>query len=80
MDLAFAVIGGFGVSASCEPRVTRDIDFGIAVSSDAEAEQLIFGLSRHGHADPTAVQQRKAQILLSTAAQAQQRPYLLVEM
>lgn len=40
----FALVGGFAVSARAEPRFTRDVDFAVAVESDAEAERVIADL------------------------------------
>jgi predicted nucleotidyltransferase len=45
---AFALVGGLAVSARTEPRFTRDLDFAIAVASDAEAESVVFALQGRG--------------------------------
>lgn len=45
--VAWAVIGGFAVSARTEPRFTRDVD--IAVADDAAAEGLIRSLLADGY-------------------------------
>lgn len=37
----FAVVGGLAVSARAEPRLTRDVDFAIAVANDSVAESII---------------------------------------
>jgi len=45
----FALIGGMAVSARCEPRLTRDIDLVVAVSSDAEAKAVVYRLQAKGY-------------------------------
>jgi predicted nucleotidyltransferase len=54
-----AVIGGLAVGARTEPRFTRDLDFAVAVASDAEAEQCIFSMRQLGYEITTALQQVK---------------------
>src|SRR5215472_6784291 len=39
--LRWALVGGFAVSARAEPRFTRDIDVAVAVSDDADSEDLV---------------------------------------
>lgn len=46
--LRYAVVGGVAVGIHSEPRVTRDLDFAISVTSDAEAERVVLGLQRSG--------------------------------
>ncbi len=41
----WALVGGLAVSARARPRFTNDIDLGVMVGSDAEAEALIFALA-----------------------------------
>jgi nucleotidyltransferase AbiEii toxin of type IV toxin-antitoxin system len=45
---AFAVVGGLAVSTRTEPRFTRDIDFAIAVESEEDAQQVVYGMQRAG--------------------------------
>ncbi len=47
--LAWALIGGFAVSARTEPRFTRDIDIAVAVNDDTAAEGLIRSLLTNGY-------------------------------
>lgn len=49
LDATWALIGGFAVSARAEPRFTRDVDIAVAVSDDAEAEELVRGLLADGY-------------------------------
>lgn len=53
----FALIGGLAVSVRTEPRFTRDADFAVAVSGDAEAETLIRGLRAQGYEVTALVEQ-----------------------
>lgn len=45
---AFALVGGFAISARTEPRFTRDVDLVVSVVDDAAAEALLDGLARLG--------------------------------
>jgi hypothetical protein len=38
---AFALVGGFAVSARTEPRFTRDVDLAVAVPDDHAAEAVL---------------------------------------
>lgn len=48
LEVSWAVVGGFAVSAWVEPRLTRDVDVAIAVDSDAEAESIVRNLGARG--------------------------------
>ena len=56
-DVDFALVGGLAVSVRTEPRFTRDADFAVAVSSDAEAEALIQRLRAIGYEVTALVEQ-----------------------
>lgn len=45
----FAVVGGLAASARGEARFTRDIDVVVAISTDEEAEALVFRLTQRGY-------------------------------
>lgn len=45
----FALVGGLAVSARAEPRFTRVVDLAVGVRDDAEAEALIYSLTRVGY-------------------------------
>lgn len=49
LGVEFALIGGLAVAYRAEPRPTRDIDLTVAVSSDAEAENLVRTLFGQGY-------------------------------
>ena len=40
----WTLVGGLAVSARTEPRFTKDLDFAVAVGSDAEAEEVVHRL------------------------------------
>jgi hypothetical protein len=46
---AWALVGGFAVSARAEPRFTRDVDIVVAVDDDPGAEALVRALLRDGY-------------------------------
>lgn len=49
IDAAWALIGGFAVSARAEPRFTRDVDVCVAVPDDGSAEQVARALVDRGY-------------------------------
>lgn len=57
---AFALVGGLAVSARALARFTKDIDFAVAVDSDAAAEQVVFTMQRSGYLIETVIQQRNS--------------------
>lgn len=61
-----ALVGGFAVSVRTAPRFTRDVDFAVAVSSDAEAEAMVRSLLAEGH-ELVAVVEQEARARLATA-------------
>lgn len=62
----FAMVGGFAVSARTVPRFTADLDFAVAVATDAQAEALIYRLSNAGFI-PETILERKEQNQIATA-------------
>jgi predicted nucleotidyltransferase len=71
----FALIGGLAVSVRTEPRFTRDADFAVAVSGDAEAEALVQRLHAAGYEIAALVEQdavgRLATVRLALAGDAE---------
>ena len=53
----WALVGGLAVSVHAEPRFTRDIDIGVAVPNDAEAEKLIRSLRHRGYRIKAVIEQ-----------------------
>jgi hypothetical protein len=47
-DVKYCIVGGFAVSYRAEPRLTRDIDITLSVTSDEEAEVIIRNISSTG--------------------------------
>jgi len=45
----WALVGGLAVSARTVPRFTKDLDFAVAVASDAEADGVVHGLQSRGY-------------------------------
>ncbi|MBK6514626.1 MAG: nucleotidyl transferase AbiEii/AbiGii toxin family protein [Polyangiaceae bacterium] len=60
-DLAvrWALVGGLAVSSHVEPRTTRDVDIAVDLSSDREAERLVFELTRRGYSVAATVEQKR---------------------
>src|SRR5262245_15354877 len=52
-----ALVGGLAVSVRTEPRFTRDLDFAVALNSDAEAEQYVLLLRQAGYQLAAALEQ-----------------------
>lgn len=63
--LKMAIVGGVAISARTEPRFTKDLDFAVAVASDADAEQCVFTMRQLGYEITAALEQVK-QTRLST--------------
>lgn len=58
LGVRHALVGGLAVSARAEPRTTRDIDFAVAVKTDAEAEQVVHALTHRGYAVQAVLEQQ----------------------
>jgi predicted nucleotidyltransferase len=75
LDVDFALVGGLAVSVRTEPRFTRDADFAVAVTSDAEAEALIRDLRALGYEVEALLEQeavgRLATVRLTIAGDAE---------
>ena len=54
---AFALIGGFAISARTQPRFTRDVDLVVSVADDRAAEALLGDLARRGYGLVASVEQ-----------------------
>lgn len=46
--IAFALVGGLAIGVRADPRVTRDIDYVVPASDDAQAEAILFALQQRG--------------------------------
>lgn len=58
LDIPWALVGGLAVSARTEPRTTRDIDVVVAVSGDAEAEEIVRRLRGRGYIEVEVMDHR----------------------
>jgi hypothetical protein len=65
----FAVVGGLAASARGEARFTRDIDVVVAVSSDEEAESVVFQLRNQGYGVLATVEQEATHRLATARLQ-----------
>lgn len=74
-----ALIGGVAVSVRTVPRFTKDADFAVAVTSDEQAEQLVYALRGAGYAPHTTVEQSRAD-RMSTVRLSQGRREMLVDL
>ncbi len=45
----FALIGGLAIAARAEPRLTKDVDFAVAVPGEGEAERVVHALAGLGY-------------------------------
>lgn len=64
-QVKMAIVGGIAISVRTEPRFTKDLDFAVAVGSDADAEQCVFTMRQLGYEIAAALEQVK-QTRLST--------------
>jgi len=63
LDVAWALVGGLAVSARAQPRLTRDVDIAVSVTSDAHAEELLFALQQRGYTVDTVLEQSRLERL-----------------
>jgi predicted nucleotidyltransferase len=56
---AWALVGGFAVSARAEPRFTRDIDAAVTVDGDADGEALVRSLLADGYRLLASIEQEE---------------------
>ncbi len=69
VGVKFAVVGGLAASARGEARFTRDIDIVVAVSSDEEAEAIVFQLKNQGYGVLATVEQEATHRLATARLQ-----------
>ena len=46
---SYALVGGLALAVRAEPRFTRDVDLAVGVTSDIDAEELVFDLRQRGY-------------------------------
>ncbi len=76
----WAIVGGLAVSARAEPRTTRDVDVVVAVSSDADAENLVRSLQSSGYRVRAVVEHEHAGRLATARLSHSERSALLVDL
>lgn len=76
----WAIVGGLAVSARAEPRTTRDVDVVVAVSTDADAEDLIRSLHALGYRVRAVVEHDAAGRLATARLTHSERTTLLVDL
>jgi len=55
----FALVGGLAVSLRAEVRFTRDVDFALVASDDADVERLVLNLRHEGFATVAVVEDER---------------------
>lgn len=63
MKARWALVGGLAVSARTDRRFTKDLDFAVAVSNDAEAEDVVKRLRARGYEPVQVLEQDYVQRL-----------------
>ncbi|MEQ1872623.1 MAG: nucleotidyl transferase AbiEii/AbiGii toxin family protein [Ilumatobacteraceae bacterium] len=76
----YALVGGLAVSVRSEPRMTRDADFAVAVSDDADAERLISALRVAGFVASTLVEQVATDRLATVRLEHASNPGLFTDL
>jgi predicted nucleotidyltransferase len=68
--IAFALVGGLGVSVRAEVRFTRDVDLAIAVADDSSLEALVRDLRAGGYETVAVVEHEVRQRLATVRLQS----------
>jgi predicted nucleotidyltransferase len=76
----WALVGGLAVSARAEPRITRDVDITVAVTTDAEAEALVFELQARGYHVAAVLEQKAVGRLATARLHAPMRSPVIVDL
>ena len=71
-QVGIAVVGGIAVSVRTEPRFTRDIDFAVAVESDADAETYLVAMKLVIREDEVRPRDREDLVQLAAVADAEE--------
>lgn len=79
LGATWALVGGLAVSTWCDPRLTRDIDVAVSVTSDKDAERLVRDLQERGY-EPIELIEQEATARLATARLVRhERPAILID-
>ena len=76
----FALIGGLAVGARAEPRFTRDVDLGVSVDGDEEAERLLHAMTSRGYSIDTVIEHTKTGRLATARLRHRQDPEVFVDL
>jgi hypothetical protein len=79
LGVAWALVGGLAVSAWCDPRLTRDIDVAVSVSSDKDAERLVRDLQERGYEAIELIEQEATARLATARLVRHARPAILID-
>jgi hypothetical protein len=74
LGVRWAVVGGLAVSVRAEPRLTRDVDVAIFVTSDRDAERIVRDLGARGYQPVRLVEHEGRQRLATARMTAEGQP------
>jgi predicted nucleotidyltransferase len=60
LGASFALIGGLAVAALAVPRLTKDVDFAVAVTAEEDAERLVNDLCSRGYSVESVLERRSS--------------------
>jgi predicted nucleotidyltransferase len=76
----FALIGGLAVGARGEPRYTRDVDLAVSVTTDEEAERLLYAMTGYGYTVDTVIEQTRTTRLATARLRHAGYPEIFVDL
>lgn len=76
----FALIGGLAVGARGEPRYTRDVDLAVSTGDDAEAEALLFAMTRRGYKVEVLIEQTSTTRLATARLRHREWPDVFIDL
>lgn len=79
LGVAWALVGGLAVSTWCDPRLTRDIDVAVSVSSDEDAERVVRGLQGRGYETIEIIEQEATPRLATARLVRNALPAILID-
>lgn len=79
LGVAWALVGGLAVSTWCDPRLTRDIDVAVSVSSDEDAERVVRGLQGRGYETIEIIEQEATARLATARLVRNALPAILID-
>ena len=79
LNATWALIGGLAVSTWCDPRLTRDIDVAVSVTSDPDAERLVRDLQQRGYETIELIEQEATARLATVRLVRNAVPAILID-